>query len=102
MCEARKEINAKDPLRCLLDASRPDARRAHTDVLTHAVNHCANSLKIWVPAAAARVIRMADHVAETRAFAAKLTSHCHNCSSSDFQELTQSKQFSKVFSLPHL
>jgi len=37
MCEARKEINVKEPLRCLLDASRPDARRAHTDVLTHAV-----------------------------------------------------------------
>ena len=92
----------KNYLGCLRDAARPDTGSAHTNVLTHAVNYRANSLQIWVPAAAARIIRMADHVAKTRPFAAKLTSHCHKYSSSHFHKLAQSNQFSKVPPLPHL
>jgi len=94
--------NAKEFLGCLRDAARSDTGSAHTNMLTHAVNHCANSLQIWVPAAASGIIRMADDVAKTRPFAAKLTSHCHKYSSSNFQKLAQSKQFSKVPPLPHL
>jgi hypothetical protein len=50
-------------------------------VLSHAVNHRANTLQVWVPAAAARVIRVTDHIAKTRPLAAKLTSHGHKYSS---------------------
>src|SRR5690348_112896 len=57
----------------LLDAPRADAGSAHADMLAHAVNHCANTLQIRIPAAPAGIIRMADHVPETRPFAANLT-----------------------------
>jgi len=92
----------KNYLGCLRDAARPDTGSAHTDMLTHTVNYRANSLQIWVPAAASGIIRMADDVAKTWPFAAKLTSHCHKYSSSHFHKLEQSGQFSKVPPVPHL
>jgi hypothetical protein len=50
-------------------------------VHAHAFNHGANALKIWIPAAAAGIVRMTDYVAERRTFAANLASHCHDNSS---------------------
>jgi hypothetical protein len=47
----------------------------------HAIDDGADALKVRIPAAAARVVRVADHVAERRPFAAKLTFLCHDCSS---------------------
>jgi hypothetical protein len=38
-------------------------------------------LKIWIPAAAAGVVRVTDHVAERRPLAANLASHGHDNSS---------------------
>src|ERR1700719_265485 len=84
-------------LGCLSDATRPDAGSANTDVLTHTVDHCANSLQIRIPAAAPRVIRMADHVAKTRPFAAKLTLHRHKHSSSILKNLHKVNSLTKSF-----
>jgi hypothetical protein len=64
-------------------------------VLSHAVNHRANTLQVWVPAAAARVIRVTDHVAETRPFAAKFTSHGHKYSSPHRQNSHKAKSLAK-------
>jgi hypothetical protein len=50
-------------------------------VLSHAVDHRANALQVWVPAAAARVIRVADYIAEVRPFAANFTFLRHDSSS---------------------
>jgi hypothetical protein len=50
-------------------------------VHAHAFHYGANALKIWIPAAAAGIVRMTDHVAERRTFAANLASHCHDNSS---------------------
>jgi hypothetical protein len=38
-------------------------------------------LKIWIPAAAASVVRVTDHIAERRPLAANLASHGHDNSS---------------------
>jgi hypothetical protein len=84
-------------LGCLSDAARPDAGGANADVLTHTVNHRANSLQIRIPAAAPRVIRMANHVAKTRPFAAKLTPHCHKHSSSILKNLHKVNSLTKSF-----
>jgi hypothetical protein len=50
-------------------------------VLTHTVYDRTDALQIWIPAAAARIVRVADDVSETRPLAAKFTSHCHKYSS---------------------
>src|SRR5579862_2337587 len=68
-------------LGCFLDASRPDAGCADTNVLAHAVNHSVDALQVWIPAAAAGIIRVADDIAETRSLTAKCASLCHNDSS---------------------
>jgi hypothetical protein len=64
-------------------------------VLSRAVNHRANTLQIWVPAAAARVIGMANHIAKTRSFAAQLTSHRHNYSSPQLQNSHKAESLAK-------
>jgi hypothetical protein len=50
-------------------------------VHAHAIDHGANSLQIWIPAAAAGIIRVTDHVPERRPLAANLAFHCHDNSS---------------------
>jgi hypothetical protein len=57
-------------LGCLLDAARADAGCADTNVYAYSVNYRADALQVRIPAAAARVIRVADDVAEVRPFAA--------------------------------
>ena len=64
-------------------------------MLSHAVNHRANTLQVWVPAAAARVIRVTDHIAKARPFAAKLTSHRHKYSSPHQQNLYKARSLAK-------
>jgi hypothetical protein len=65
-------------------------------LLAHAVNNRADALQIRIPTAAAGVVRVADHVAETRPLAAKRASHCHIDSSPILLIL---KMLSKVNSL---
>jgi hypothetical protein len=69
------------PLGCFRDAAGPNAGSADTNVHAHAVNHGANALKIGIPAAAAGIIRVTDHVPERWPLAANLAFHCHGNSS---------------------
>jgi hypothetical protein len=64
-------------------------------VLSHAVNHRANTLQVWVPAAATRVIRVTDHIAKTGPLAAKLTSHGHKYSSPHRQNSHKARSLAK-------
>jgi hypothetical protein len=69
----------------LFDFARADAGGAHTHLLASAGHQRANLLQIGIPAPPARIIRVADHVAKMRTFAANLTLHCHCCpASSDY------------------
>jgi hypothetical protein len=68
-------------LGCFRDAAGPYAGSANTNVHAHAIDHGADALQIWIPAAAASIVRVADHVAERRPLAANLAFHCHDDSS---------------------
>src|SRR6266851_9035664 len=57
--------------------ARADARRANADLFPHARHDRAHALQVWIPPAAPRVIRMANHVSKMRRFAAELTLQCH-------------------------
>jgi hypothetical protein len=59
------------------DFAGADARRANANVLFGAANDSVHALEVRIPAAATRVIRVADDVAIVRRFAAKLTLQCH-------------------------
>jgi hypothetical protein len=72
----------KRRLGCLRDAAGSNAGSAHANVHAHAIDHCADSLEIWIPAAAAGIVRVADHVPERRSLTANLASLGHNDSSS--------------------
>jgi hypothetical protein len=50
-------------------------------LFAHAVHYGADALQIWIPAAAAGVVRVTDHVPERRPLAANLASHSHDDSS---------------------
>jgi hypothetical protein len=50
-------------------------------VYAYAIHYGANALEIWIPAAAACVVRVTDHVAERRALAADFAFHSHDNSS---------------------
>jgi hypothetical protein len=60
------------------DAARANAIRAHAQLLLHALHDCANSLQIWIPAPAPRVIGVADDVSVLRTLAANFTLLSHN------------------------
>jgi hypothetical protein len=68
-------------LGCFRDAAGPNAGSADANVHAHAIDHGANALKIWIPAAAAGIVRVTDHVAERRPLAANLAFHSHDNSS---------------------
>jgi hypothetical protein len=68
-------------LGCFRDAAGANAGSADANVLARAIDQGANALKIWIPAAAAGVVRVTDHVAERRPLAANLASHGHDNSS---------------------
>src|ERR1035437_4010841 len=77
----------RSQLGCLLDAARPDAGCADTNVLAYSVNHRADALQVRVPAAAAGVICVADYVAEVRPFAANFAFLRHDDSSPNLLKL---------------
>src|ERR1700719_359802 len=60
-----------------LDASRANAFRTNAHVLPRTVHERADAPQIRIPAAAARIIRVTDHVAKVRHLAAQLTLHRH-------------------------
>jgi hypothetical protein len=64
-------------------------------LLARAVNDRADALQIWIPTAAARIIRVADHVTETRPFAAKRASHCHDDSSPIILKLSKANSLAE-------
>src|SRR6266851_7512290 len=68
-------------LGCFGDAAGPNTGSADTQAHAHAIDHGAYALKIWIPAAAAGVVRVTDHVTERRSLAANLASHSHDNSS---------------------
>jgi hypothetical protein len=65
----------------LCDAARPDAGCTHTYVLSYSVDYRVDSLKVWVPPAAARIVRVADDVPKMRPLAANCAFLCHDNSS---------------------
>jgi hypothetical protein len=56
-----------------LYAAIANAGRANTDLLSRSVHQRANLPEVGVPAPPSRIVRVADHIAECRAFAAQLT-----------------------------
>jgi hypothetical protein len=54
-----------------------DACSANAKMLVSASDDGANALKVRVPAAAAGIVGVADHVAILRPFAAEITLQCH-------------------------
>ena len=68
---------------CFLDAAGANASGADAHLLVDARHNRANTLQIGVPAAATRVVRVADNVSVVRRFAAEFTLQCH-CFSSRF------------------
>ena len=68
-------------LGCFRDAAGPNAGSADTNVHARAIDHGANTLQIWIPAAAAGIVGVTDHVPERRPLAANLASHSHDNSS---------------------
>jgi hypothetical protein len=61
-----------------LDATGADARSANADLFVSAIDNSLHAAEIRIPAAAAHVVRVADHVAEARLLTADFTSECHD------------------------
>jgi hypothetical protein len=85
-------------LGCFGDAAGPNAGGANTNVHAYAIHYGADALEIWIPAAAARVVRVTDHVAERRALAADFASHSHDNSSAILTMLNKASSLAE--SLP--
>jgi hypothetical protein len=62
----------------LFHATHADASGANANLFARAIDPGANALEVRIPAAAARVVGVADHVAEMRRFAANFTLQCHD------------------------
>jgi hypothetical protein len=56
-----------------LDATVADARGANAHLLAGAIDKRAHVLEVGIPAAPSRIVRVADHIAKMRTFAAQLT-----------------------------
>jgi len=63
-----------------LHAARPDAGRANSNMLPRAVYQRVDTLQVWIPPSAPRIICVTDYVAKVRPFAAKFTLQCHRFS----------------------
>ena len=59
-------------------APSANTRGTNPDVLLDSRYHSAHALQIRIPAATARVVRVADHVAIVRRFSAEFTLQCHS------------------------
>jgi hypothetical protein len=65
-------------------------------LFAHAIHHGAHALKIWIPAAAAGVVRVTDHVPERRPLAAYLASHSHDNSSPIFTKSHKESSLAEI------
>jgi hypothetical protein len=86
-------------LRCFGDAAGSNAGSADTDLLACAVNHRADALQIWIPAAAAGIVRVTDHIAERRALAANRASHSHDNSSPILTKLNKVSSLTEFWAM---
>jgi hypothetical protein len=69
------------------DFSGLDAAGADAHALTSAVDLGLDRLQVHVPATPGGVVGVRDVVAELRAFAAKITFVCHDCSNPESQKV---------------
>src|SRR5579859_7337964 len=69
------------------DAARANARGADANALMRACHYGAHGLQIRVPAAPARIVGVAHHVAVAGTFAAEFTLQCHGSSTSNLLKL---------------
>jgi hypothetical protein len=60
-----------------LHAACADAGRANSNMLPRAVYQRVDALQVRIPPSAPCIIRVTDHVAKVRPFAAKFTLQCH-------------------------
>jgi hypothetical protein len=58
-----------------------------------------NALKIWIPAAAARIVGVADHVTERRTLAANRAFHSHSNSSPIQAKLSKAVSLAEKWAL---
>jgi hypothetical protein len=63
---------------CFFHATHANAVGADADVLARAIDNRADTLQVWIPAAAPGIVRVADYVAVVRGFAADFTLQCHD------------------------
>jgi hypothetical protein len=61
----------------------------------NAIDDGVDTLQVRIPAAAPRVVRVADHVAERRPFAAKLAFLCHDCSSQNLPKMNKASSLAE-------
>jgi hypothetical protein len=66
-------------------------------LFAHAIHHGADALQIWIPAAAAGIVRVADHIPERRPLAANLTFHSHSNSSPILTKLSKVKSLAEFW-----
>ena len=60
-----------------LDATRADAGRANSNMLSRAVDQRVDALQVRIPPSTPCIVRVTDYVAKMRPFAAKFTLQCH-------------------------
>ena len=60
------------------DATGANARGANADLLANAIEDGPDAAQVRIPAAAAHIVRMANHVPVARFFAADFTCKCHD------------------------
>jgi hypothetical protein len=84
-------------LGCFRDAAGANAGSADTNLLAHAVDHGANALQIWIPAAAAGIIRVTDHVSERWSLAANCAFHSHSNSSPILAKLSKANSLAEFW-----
>jgi hypothetical protein len=61
----------------------------------HAIDDGVDALQVRIPAAAARIVRVADHIAERRPFAAKLAFLCHDLSSQNLPKMNKANSLAE-------
>lgn len=75
------------------NASGTDASSADLNAFVRTGHNRAYRLQIGVPAAAPRIVGVADYVSVARTFAAEFTLQCHGSSTSNLVEIADSKVY---------
>src|SRR5580698_8232719 len=60
-----------------LDAARANAGRANSNMFSGAIHQRVDTLQVRIPPSTPCIVRVTDHVAKMRPFAAKFTLQCH-------------------------